>query len=277
LYLSPAGLAETLGLSVSTLKRWTDKGLLKVERTVGGHRRIALDEAVRFVRDSGLKPVMPHRLGLAAPASGRAATDPGGFVTELLVSGRSEDARRFLVSAFAAGEDAGRIGDDWLRPAFEELGRLWKHGPEGIAFEHQATDAALRSIAEMRALVQAPEGAPTAVGGAAAGDPYLIPSALAGLVLAVNGFRTANLGGDLPRAALLAITERFKPRLVWISVSVVDNDEGKRPALEDLAARLCDRGAAVVVGGRAAPDRVKGATVCKDLAALSAFARGLLA
>ena len=85
LYLSPADLAESLGLSVSTLKRWTDKGVLRVERTPGGHRRIAVSEALRFVRESGLRPVMPHRLGLpelgglspgADPAAKRLALGP---------------------------------------------------------------------------------------------------------------------------------------------------------------------------------------------------------
>jgi methanogenic corrinoid protein MtbC1 len=103
-----------------------------------------------------------------------------------------------------------------------------------------------------------------------------MPSALVGLLLAVHGFRSTNLGADLPKAALLAIVERFHPRLVWLSVSVADADGGRRGALEDVAAAVLKKGAAVVIGGRCAPERVTGATVCRDLAGLAAFARGIL-
>lgn len=278
-YLSPAELAEALGLSVSTLKRWTDKGLLTVERTAGGHRRISMPEALRFVRDSGMKPVMPHRLGLAQTERGVGGglEDQGSRMCDLLMSGNAEDARRFLVSAFASGMEVAQIADRWLRPAFERIGEMWRHGEDGIAIEHQATDVVLRAIAEMRALVETPESAPAAVGGSIAGDPYSIASALAGLVLAVSGFRAVNLGADVPKAALLAAVDRLKPRLVWLSISNADSQSAKPSALVRLGADVAARGATFVIGGRCAPDRVKGVTVGRDLAALAAFARGILA
>ncbi len=278
-YLSHADLAEALGLSVSTLKRWTDKGLLHVERTPGGHRRISTPEALRFVRDSGLKPVLPHRLGLSPAERGIAdgEADQASRICELLVAGKAEDARRFIVSAFSSGIDVAHIGDVWLRPAFERLGELWRHGSEGIVLEHQASDAILRAIGEMRALVEAPRDAPVAVGGSVSGDPYLIPSALAGLVLAVCGFHSINLGADVPKPALFAAIDRFKPRLVWMSVSVPESPHARPAALTKLHAEVETRGAALIVGGGGAPERAKGVTVGRDLRALAAFARGVLA
>jgi len=175
LYLSPADLAESLGLSVSTLKRWTDKGILRVERTPGGHRRIAVSEALRFVRESGLRPVMPHRLGLPEHGEPFLGVDPATQVAELLLSGRGDDVRRLLVAAFVSGADVVKIGDLWLRPAFERLGELWKHDPQGIAIEHHASEAVMRALSEMRTRVEPPDGAPVAIGGAVGGDPYLLP------------------------------------------------------------------------------------------------------
>jgi excisionase family DNA binding protein len=51
--LSPRELAAAVGVSESSLKRWADEGRVKVARTAGGHRRIELAEAVRFIRQSG--------------------------------------------------------------------------------------------------------------------------------------------------------------------------------------------------------------------------------
>ena len=50
--LSPKELAQAIGVSESSLKRWADEGLLRATRTAGGHRRIPLAEAIRFLRDT---------------------------------------------------------------------------------------------------------------------------------------------------------------------------------------------------------------------------------
>ena len=50
--LSPKELAAAIGVSESTLKRWADDGLIVFSRTAGGHRRIRLAEAIRFIREN---------------------------------------------------------------------------------------------------------------------------------------------------------------------------------------------------------------------------------
>ena len=62
--LSPKELADAIGVSESSLKRWADAGRLQVARTEGGHRRIPIAEAVRFIRDTGAVVVRPDLLGL---------------------------------------------------------------------------------------------------------------------------------------------------------------------------------------------------------------------
>ena len=64
--LSPKELADAIGVSESSLKRWADAGRLQVARTEGGHRRIPIAEAVRFIRDTGAVVVRPDLLGLLA-------------------------------------------------------------------------------------------------------------------------------------------------------------------------------------------------------------------
>ncbi|MHC4811387.1 MAG: excisionase family DNA-binding protein, partial [Planctomycetota bacterium] len=74
--LSPRELAAAIGVSESTLKRWTDDGLINATRTAGGHRRIPLAEAIRFVRATRTRVVNPTILqlgdlpGLEATANG---------------------------------------------------------------------------------------------------------------------------------------------------------------------------------------------------------------
>ncbi|MCX5741316.1 MAG: helix-turn-helix domain-containing protein, partial [Proteobacteria bacterium] len=67
--LSPRDLAEALGVSESSLKRWVDSGRITATRTDGGHRKIRLSEAVRFIRESGSPIVHPELLDMPEVAA----------------------------------------------------------------------------------------------------------------------------------------------------------------------------------------------------------------
>ena len=47
-HLTSTRVAEILGVTASTVKRWADDGSLTCERTAGGHRRFLASEVARF-------------------------------------------------------------------------------------------------------------------------------------------------------------------------------------------------------------------------------------
>ena len=61
---SPRNVAQALGVGESTVKRWIDAGRMAADRTLGGHRRVALDEVLRFVRSEQMDVLHPEVLGL---------------------------------------------------------------------------------------------------------------------------------------------------------------------------------------------------------------------
>lgn len=262
---------------MSTLKRWIDQGLLAAERTPGGHRRIELVEALRFVRSAGLTVVKPWALGQSAVDTDLSAEKSAAHsqLQSLLIQGNPDRIRDHLLGLYAAGQPMAAIGDLVLQPAFAEVGALWRHGEGGIATEHRATESVLRGLAEIGAVIKSAPRSLRAVGGALSLDPYRIPTTLVGLVLAESGFQSHNLGPETPTRVLLADARKFSARLVWASVSVA-HDINVR-SLTKLARDLEPLGAILVVGGRAAPPRIPGATVLPDFTSLATFVRGLLA
>lgn len=279
--LSPRDLARSLDVSESSVKRWVDNGALTARRTAGGHRRIALEEAVRFVRESGVPLVRPELLlGAAATTVHADAAEAGRRFFELLEADDAPAARAMLMALYASGWPVAAICDGPMRYALERIGTLWHDDPAGITVEHRATDTCVRALAELRALfTPAASDAPVAIGGAPSGDPYLLPSMMAAAVLADLGYRDHNLGANTPFEALTQAVDRYQPRVAWVAISVPDRDGQQRVRLADLAASLAARGAALVVGGRHAPSLPPSSGVlrARSMAELTAFARGVRA
>jgi MerR family transcriptional regulator, light-induced transcriptional regulator len=281
--LSPRDLARSLGVSESSVKRWVDDGALSAMRTAGGHRRIALAEAVRFVRHTGALVVRPDLMvGAGTGASvarcdEAAQQDVGERLFALLERDDAPAARALLLALYVAGWPVAAICDGPVRSALERIGTLWEHGPAGIVIEHRATDTCLRALAEMRALFTPPAaGAPAALGAAPSGDPYLLPSLMAAAVLAEVGFRDHNLGPEVPLAVLGEAAERYRPRIVWLAMSVTRDADGLAAAVVELAGRLASRGATLLLGGRGAPPMAPTAGLLRidSMTELAAFARG---
>ena len=265
--ISPRDLAKAIGMSESSLKRWADRGLLSVTRTAGGHRRIRVKDAIRFVRDRKLIISTPGALGLPGAVSsgiesGQTSLTPESPVvaascpfTQLLERGQGELAEAYLVGRFLAGDSIAGLGDQVIRPALEQLGH-GPHGAEEILREHRATQVCMQAIEQMRALSRLETPGFRAVGGGAAGSTYMLPSQLVAALVEESGGRAVNLGANTPIRALrceafTAEQDRGTADLVWLSVSepLVCSDE--KAALTKLISDCAEARIHLMLGGRA--------------------------
>jgi excisionase family DNA binding protein len=278
-FLSPRDLAAAIGVSESSLKRWVDSGRLAVQRTAGGHRRIPLQEAVRFVRAEGYRVQDPSCFGVLCTARAEQCGELGQVLYDSLLAGDAERCRALVATAYLAGTSAAALCDGALRSALCRLGELWKHGDDGIAAEHFATSICMQIVEQLRLFQAAPGAdAPVALGGGTDNDPYVLPSQMASVVLGECGYRAINLGPCTSNQVLLSAVQKYRPVLVWRSLSAIGDAEACGRGLRELAQQLGD--IPLVVGGRqfalvanAAGRQVQVvATMCE----LAAFARALV-
>jgi excisionase family DNA binding protein len=283
--LTPKRMAEAIGVSESSVKRWADEGAIAVNRTPGGHRRIAAADAVRFIREIGLPAVRPELLGLPATAEAAAPKPEAGETpAESLVRALTQDdfspVLGMITGRFLSGEPTWSIFDETIRPAMERIGQLWQERPDGILIEHQATDLSSEAIERIRVALPLPsENAPVAVGAAGEKDPYRLPSLMAATVLREVGYNAVNLGPETPLPVLAEAADRHRASLVWLSLSTRPAARRARRQLQELADRAGRTGAALIVGGREAGEigrrnhlnLVRAASMTE----LAAFGRGL--
>jgi excisionase family DNA binding protein len=278
---SPSQLAPMVGVSESTLKRWIDAGHLRAEKTPGGHRKISVADLLAFLRAQG-RPV-PSLEGLGVLVEQLGAPDPAAgpeTLAGLLLRGDGAVARGMILGRFKAGQGLDVMFDRLVAPAMAEVGTRWALGKVDVYEEHVATLRAWSILVELRGLLPtSPESAPLALGGAPEGDPYLLPTLMAELTLAEMGWRTVNLGPNTPAESFLQAMDRYKPHLVWLSITSLS----PRPTFFDGYPRLFEaaesRGTRVALGGQGLTadlqDRLVASTFGTRLAHLKAFARAL--
>lgn len=279
--LTTRQFAESLGVSESSVKRWIDDGTIAADRTAGGHRRIPMAAAVRFMRRHRMSPNRPEAMPLSTvPSLGPVDAQAAEACYDALASDDAALARAIILGRFISGAGIATIGDGLVRPALERLGELWKQDPHGILVEHRAVDTCIRALADLLAwLPPTPSGAPVAIAAAGSGDPYLLPPMLASMTLQEQGSHARNLGPSTPLETIGLAAERYGAILCSLSISI-RQDRKLHSEWMKLADRLEAARTRLVVGGRYVeslpPEFLGRARVCGSMVELGSYAAGVV-
>jgi MerR family transcriptional regulator, light-induced transcriptional regulator len=281
LYLNTVQAADALGVSVSTVKRWVDEGILPAHKTAGGHRKLLRAEVLALVRQGDL----PH--GDPAAATFSAADRQAGpektkkVLLEALLRGQGSEVTAIIRRAYASCLAVETLADRVIAPAMAEVGHEWQTARIDVWQEHRATQMCAAAVYELKDELQAraERNRPVAVGGAPEGDPYLLATLLAQLVLLDAGWEAVNLGPNTPLPSLAQALGELRPRLLWLSVSYLEDSAEFSAGYKDLY-RVAERqSVAVAVGGQALAESLRLAipytTHGDGLSHLAAFARTL--
>ena len=156
--VTPKQVAQAINVSESSLKRWCDRGLLTTVRTAGGHRRLALEDVVQFLRESGHPLVRPELLGL--PSSRRSGSHGcctgADQVRDALLAGDEDQCRRIVFDLYLSGQSACEICDRVLAAAFHDIGDRWECGEIFVYRERPGCEIALKALHDLRLAIRTP-------------------------------------------------------------------------------------------------------------------------
>lgn len=281
-YVSTNAAAKALGVSVSTVKRWVDDGVLPAQKTAGGHRKLLIADVLQLIRNGELPHADLSHLATLPSAQRRAA--PAKVADELyrqLLAGDEVRARATIHGEYRRGQSIDQLADLVIAPAMHRIGSDWQAGRIDVLEEHRASQICAAALYELKAVLEnrATRPRPMAVGGATEGDDSVLPSLLAQMLLVDQGWDTVNLGPRTPLASFQRAIDELQPRLLWLTVSHLP-DEAAFVASYQVLYRHAERaGVAIAIGGRAITDRIRGKIVFsaygETMAHLSAFALSL--
>lgn len=281
-YLSTADAAAALAVSVSTVKRWVDSGVLPAHVTPGGHRKLLRAEILALSRDGRFPQGDPGPLEGASRAASRgdyAAIEKSLFESLLGGSGRLVSA--IIRKAYEAGVPIESLADQIIAPAMCRVGHQWQSERLDIWEEHRATLNCSSALADLLTQVEsrAERDRPVAVGGAPEGDPYSIPTQLAQLVLIDSGWNAINLGPNTPLASLLSAARTNHARLIWLSASFLKTPEEFLLRYDEFYRKADSLGIPVAIGGQALTESIRSSikytSFGDGMEHLAAFARSL--
>ncbi len=258
--ITPKQVAQAIGVSESSLKRWCDQGLLTTVRTAGGHRRLALDGVIQFLRKSGHQLVRPELLGLPATV-GQGTTviaRARDQIRDALLSGDEDQCRRIAIDLYLAGQSACDICDRVLAAAFHDIGDGWECGEVVVYRERRGYEIALKVLHDLRLALQVPPlHAPMAIGGALEHDPYRLPTTMVEVALREAGWQATSLGTLLPAATVSEAVRENRPNLLWLSVSSIESVPNFLEQYARLYETAVEVGVAIAVGGRALTEEIR--------------------
>jgi excisionase family DNA binding protein len=279
-YLKTQQLADALGVSISSIKRWVDKGEIEATKTTGKHRLVALSTALKFAREGKY----PTEGLLALSETPRIAEIDASVIDHLLEAMKIGDARKasaLITAAFHLDRDAANLADNLIRPVMTQIGKLWFVGAIDIYQEHQATQIVVASLLNLiRGLSRDPSpDAPLAIGAAPEGDIYSLPVLLGEFVLKSLGWDVKNLGSNLPFRSMAKAIRSYRPKLVFLSTSIVTDRELFLQEYSYFYEAASQVGAAIMLGGRALDGDLRSKLVYASfgdrMAHLAEFARRL--
>jgi excisionase family DNA binding protein len=283
-YISTAQAARSLGVSVSTVKRWVDEGVLPAQKSAGGHRKLLRAEVLALARKGELPTGDVAELILPPTKRRKEKPDLASYRQALLapiLAGDSAEVRALVRRAYRGGLPIETIADQMISPVMEKVGHEWETRQIDVWQEHRGTLMVAAALFDLQSEIgrRAEQRRPVALGGAPAGDPYLLSSLLAQLVLLDAGWQAINLGPNTPFQSFVKAVYELRPKLVWVSASHLADASAFAREYESLHRAAAKHGAAIAVGGRALVESVRAklhyTSHGDGLTHLAAFARTL--
>lgn len=236
--LTTAEAARRLGVSCSTLKRWSDGGIVASSRTAGGHRRFSIHTIDRF---------RSHQRSNADPEAESTVERWARLLLEhhdtLVVSAELLRARSRLGAWWAVAQEVGT--------ALDELGARGARGQVSVLEGQAAAELLGRSLAWCSETIPVSPSAPSGLLVTAEGDDHTLGLSLVELVCREAGWNTRWAGRRAPRGDVEARIAGRAVQMVLVSASSASTDEALlREQVEAYARAARAAGVELVLGGR---------------------------
>jgi len=257
-HLSTEQVARLLDVTVSTIKRWADEGIIACIKTPGGHRKFELAEVTRFAEGHGMRlsggappPLSREQLeqlqfGIHAQNYHRVAD----LFLEEALQGDREGLYQLLLYVTKHHIRFATIADEIIRPALVGIGERWHQGELEVSQEHKASGAITEALVRLAPeLHRKPSNGLTAVCACVEGEQHEIGLRCMAYALELEGWKVHFIGANTPFDTLASFVKPVKPDLICLSLSLTRNRKELTEGMAQIARAVRAKKTKVIVGG----------------------------
>lgn len=174
-------------------------------------------------------------------------------LTDALIRGDRATACRIALAAADPVDNYVAIAVQLFQPALYRIGFLWQRNCISVAQEHLATEISrsiLGQLFALKAFRQGPIGR-KALFAAVEQDQHVLGLQMVAQAFEIAGWTVQFLGANTPAAAVLTQVELWKPHLVGLSASLVQQLPQLKRTVDSLRGEFGAVRPTILVGGRA--------------------------
>ena len=242
-------------VSEATVKRWADAGRLHPSRTLGGHRRFALSEVLRFQNEQGLDITRAPRPGLRDAAAQQKSMaiderESAARFFDAIARGQEGASAGVLLSSYMNGVPLVKILEGTVAETMWRLGNLWHCGEVTVADEHLATQTASRAVETLRSCIRREILEDSrAVVCAVEEEMHELAVLCVRLLLEEQGWSVVHLGAHTPFYSMTDAIEKHRPSLICISSTANMALSRNAREYDQFRSEALKRGVTVALGG----------------------------
>ena len=167
-----------------------------------------------------------------------------------VLEGDRREASRLILKASDEGRSVSELYLRVLQPAQEELGRMWVLGEINVAEEHFATATTRLVMVQLYArAICGPSNGKRLVAAAVASNQHDLGIQMVADLFELDGWRTIQLGANIPAEDLAQAVEFYEADLVALSVSLATQLPILEEAISSVRASERGRKVKILVGG----------------------------
>ena len=256
--LSTEQVARLLDVTVSTIKRWADEGIIACIKTPGGHRKFELNEVTRFAEQQGMR----LSGGAPPPLSGDQQEQlqfgihaqnyykVAELFLEEALQGDKEGLYQLLLYVTKHHIRFATIADEIIRPALAGIGERWHQGVLEVSQEHRASGVIMEALVRLAPeLHRKPLNGLTAVCACTEGEHHEIGLRCMAYALELEGWKVHYLGANTPFETLASFEKTVRAELICLSLSVTRHRKELLDGMALVARAVHPAGSRVIVGG----------------------------
>lgn len=280
-FFSPKEVAEALGVSESSIKRWCDSGKIPNSKTSGGHRRMTTTDLIEYLRKKKRPIEFPELVGLPSIQLPNDLPSTQRLMMEMAVSERISACRDIILKLYLDHWSLPKILDEVVIPASDLYRRngIDHQQFKESSYDHHciARETCEEALRQAWQILPRPELNNLTVVGMNLGDrPDSVWSLGTQMVLWEMGCRFTGQPLDRSIDSLLRISLANNPSIVWACLPVIPHEENELVKVRDVLnriARSLSAGVPILIAGTSLPsgfvDGLESVSVSYSLSKLS--------